>query len=163
MKLYKLFFCLGCVLAISSCTKSNSEYDHNYNPQLGITIPEGFNWSTTKTVKTVINVTDAYNGKFYYNVNIYSESPTSTSMPIASGVANINEPFVRNITIPASASKVYIVESLRNYNGTEDVISTKEGSVSDLANVTLTRSAVTRAAGKQGNTLDYFTDINGND
>lgn len=164
MKIHKFIFGLGCILAISSCTKSNSEYDPNYNPQLGITIPEGFNWSTTKTVKTVINVTDAYNGKFYYNVNIYSESPTSTSMPIASGVANINEPFVRNITIPASASKVYIVESLRNYNGTEDVISTKEVSVSDLANVTLTRSAVTRGYGhNKGNTLDYYTDLKGSD
>ena len=163
MNLQKLVFGLGCILAISSCTKSNSEYDPNYNPQLGISIPDGFNWSTTKTVKTVINVSDTYNGKFYYNVNIYSESPTKTSMPIASGVANINEPFVRNITIPASTSKVYIVESLQNYNGTEDVISTKEVSVSDLANVILTRSAVTRAAGKQGNTLDYMTDLQGSD
>ena len=100
MNLQKLVFGLGCILAISSCTKSNSEYDPNYNPQLGISIPDGFNWSTTKTVKTVINVSDAYNGKFYYNVNIYPESPTETSNPIAFGKANINEPFVRDITIP---------------------------------------------------------------
>lgn len=164
MNLQKLIFGLGCIVVISSCTKSNSEYDPNYNPQLGITFPDGFNWSTTKTVKTVVNVSDAYNGKFYYNVKIYAESPTETSKPIAYGVANINEPFVRNITIPASTSKVYIVESLRNYNGTEDVISTKEVSVSDLANVTLTRSAVTRGGDNSlGNTLDYFTDINGSD
>jgi hypothetical protein len=164
MNLQKLVFGLGCILAISSCTKSNSEYDPNYNPQLGISIPDGFNWSTTKTVKTVINVSDAYNGKFYYNVNIYPESPTETSKPIAFGEANINEPFVRDITIPASVSKVYVVQSLRNYNGTEDIISTKEVSVSDLANVTLTRSAVTRGNGNNiGNTLDYMTDLNGSD
>ena len=68
MGLRKFMFGLGCILAISSCTKSVSEYDPNFNPQLGISIPDGFNWSTTKTVKTVINVSDAYNGKFYMTV-----------------------------------------------------------------------------------------------
>src|SRR5574344_858694 len=143
MKANKLLLGIGCMLTIFSCSKTEDMYNPNYNQELGIQVPDGFNWATTKTVKAVINVNDQYNGKFYYDVNIYSESPTSTSKPLAFGRANIKEPFMQDITIPASLTKVYITESLTYADGTVDLFDTKEVAVSDLGSVAFTR-AMTR-------------------
>jgi hypothetical protein len=124
-------FLLGGIMCLAllttSCTNKDEVYDPNFNQELGITIPEGFTWATTKTVKTVINVNDQYNGKFYYDVSIYGENPASSTKPFIQGKANVNEPFMEDVTIPASLQKVYITESLRYPNGTVGLIDTKEG------------------------------------
>lgn len=144
-------FLLGGIMCLAllttSCANKDEVYDPNFNQELGITIPEGFTWATTKTVKTVINVNDQYNGKFYYDVSIYSENPTSSTKPLIQGKANVNEPFMEDVTIPASLQKVYITESLRYPNGTVGIIDTKEVSVSELSNVSFTRAASTRGNG----------------
>lgn len=165
MKANKLLLGIGCMLTIFSCSKTEDMYNPNYNQELGIQVPDGFNWATTKTVKAVINVNDQYNGKFYYDVNIYSESPTSTSKPLAFGRANIKEPFMQDITIPASLTKVYITESLTYADGTVDLFDTKEVAVSDLGSVAFTRT-MTRGNGNNGSqatTLNKETDLAGAD
>jgi hypothetical protein len=60
-------------------------------------------------------------------VSIYGENPASSTKPFIQGKANVNEPFMEDVTIPASLQKVYITESLRYPNGTVGLIDTKEG------------------------------------
>jgi hypothetical protein len=173
MNAKKIVLVFGCIITLASCSQSDSVYDANYNKDLGIEIPDGFSWSTTKDVKTVVNVNDPYNGKFFYDVAIYSETPTTTSKPLAAGVANANEPFMASFVIPSSVSKVYITESLTDADGTTELIETKEVPVSDLGNVTMTNSsaakAMTRGNGNgngNGNktlVFDYASDLAGCD
>lgn len=114
------------VLALGACQKKDI-YDPNYNPDLGVSVPDDFDWSTTQTLKVNVAVNDEYNGKYYYSVRIYYKEPKDEDVaPVAASArVNKNLPFSQEIVIPATVSKLYISQVFKKADASE-IIVTKE-------------------------------------
>lgn len=125
MKKYVL--CLGLLACIvSSCTSEKDVFDPNYNKELGVVVPEGFEWSTTQSVTVNVAVNDEYNGKYYYAVRVYDKAPAQGVLPIAaSGEVTGEMPFSQKIVIPATVAKLYISQVFKKADASE-VVTTKE-------------------------------------
>lgn len=120
---------LLATLVLGACQKKDI-YDPNYNPELGISVPEGFQWSTTQALTVNVAVNDEYNGKYYYAVRVYDKVPTSGMLPIAaSGEITGEMPFSQRIVIPANVSKLYISQVFKKANA-QEIVTTKEVSIS---------------------------------
>lgn len=106
--------------ALGACQKD--VFDPNYNPELGARVPENFEWSTTKALTVNVDVKDEYNGKYYYAVRVYDKVPGEGVLPVAaSGKVNQDMPFSQKIVIPATVTKLYIAQVLKNANASETV------------------------------------------
>lgn len=114
------------ILALGACQKKDI-YDPNYNPDLGVSVPDDFDWSTTQTLKVNVAVNDEYNGKYYYSVRIYYKEPKDDGVaPVAASArVNKNLPFSQEIVIPATVSKLYISQVFKKADSSE-IIVTKE-------------------------------------
>lgn len=129
----------------------NDVYDPNYNSNLGARVPDNFEWSTTKTLNVNVEVKDEYNGKYYYAVRVYDKAPGDGVLPVAaSSKVNKDLPFSQKIVIPATVSKLYIVQAFKNANGSEvitknELAVTGENITYSFGNSSNTRSASTRA------------------
>lgn len=137
--------------ALGACQKD--AYDPNYNPDLGARVPDNFEWSTTKTLTVNVDVNDEYNGKYFYAVRIYDKAPTEGVLPVAaSGKVNKNMPFSQKIVVPATISKLYIVQAFKKADASEVIIK-KEAAINgeniaySFGNSNGTRSAITRGNG----------------
>lgn len=139
---------MTCVLA--GCKED--VYNPNYNPNLGTNVPENFDWSTTKTLTVNVDVNDEYDGKYYYAVRVYDKTPGEGILPVAaSGKVNKDLPFSQEIVVPATVSKLYIVQAFKKADASE-VITKKEVAISGESvacsfgnsSSTTTRSANTR-------------------
>lgn len=98
------------VLCLTSCTKNSEDiFDTEFNKELNLKIPEGFDWSLTRSVDAVVEAVDDYNGKFNYNIRIYDEDPSinTQAKPIASGFASKDKPFAQNYNFPDSSEIIY--------------------------------------------------------
>ena len=132
--------------ALGACQKD--VFDPNYNPELGARVPENFEWSTTKALTVNVDVKDEYNGKYYYAVRVYDKVPGEGVLPVAaSGKVNQNMPFSQNIVVPATVTKLYIAQVLKNANASETVTMKEvavEGTMIDCSfgSSSKTRSAV---------------------
>ena len=57
--IWSVFFIL--VLCLTSCTKNSEDiFDTEFNKELNLKIPEGFDWSLTRSVDAVIEAVDDY-------------------------------------------------------------------------------------------------------
>lgn len=112
---------LLAMFALGACQKKDI-YDPNYNPELGVSVPEDFDWSTTKTLTVNVEVNDEYNGKRLYFVRLYLKNPKDGGLPIVNEKANMDILFSEKIVIPASTNKLYIEQSFINANAVETVI-----------------------------------------
>src|SRR5690606_34097412 len=67
-----------------------------------IVIPEGFNWSTMRTVDLNVEVDDQYNGKYLYTVELYGTHPffDEKAAMLGKGVAKKGNNFVFSPTVP---------------------------------------------------------------
>lgn len=121
-----LLLATGIVWLLSACNFEKEVYDPNFNKELGVSIPEGFEWSTTQKLTVNVEVNDEYNGKYYYAVRIYDKKPSEGVLPVAaSGEVTGDMPFSREIVIPSTVSKLYIAQVFKNSDATE-VVSMKE-------------------------------------
>lgn len=120
---------IGVLLAaftLSACHEKGDIYDPNYNPDFGVSVPDDFDWSTTKTLTVNVEVDDLYNGKYYYAVRVYDKVPNEGVLPVAaSGEVTGDMPFSQEIVVSSDVTKLYIVQSFKNANATEYVV-TKE-------------------------------------
>lgn len=122
----KVLYLALIVLAVIGCTSEKDVFDPNYNKELGMTIPEGFEWSTTQAVMVNVAVNDEYNGKYYYAVRIYDRAPAPGILPVAAAKEVTGEmPFSQRIVIPATVSKLYVSQVFKQANAKE-VVTTRE-------------------------------------
>lgn len=120
------------VCMFSACQKD--VYDPNYNPNLEASVPENFDWSTTKTLNVNVEVKDEYDGKYNYAVRIYDKTPGEGVLPVAaSSKVNKDMPFSQEIVVPATVTKLYIVQAFKKADASE-VISKQEVAV-DRGNI----------------------------
>jgi LruC domain-containing protein len=107
-------FMLTAGALLVGCNQDNSAYDPSTgeinNPMSSITIPDGFNFSTTKVVKATVKVNDQFNGKSNYGVYLYGDDPASTTVPtpLATGNAKSGTNFTASITVPAASKYLYV-------------------------------------------------------
>lgn len=109
------------LFALSACQKKDI-YDPNYNPDLGVSVPDDFDWSTTKSLTVNVEVNDEYNGKRLYFVRVYIKNPKDGGLPLANEKANMDLPFSEKIVIPLSVDKLYIEQCFINANAVETVV-----------------------------------------
>lgn len=138
---------MACML--NSCQKD--VHDPNYNPNLNARVPDNFEWSTTKTMDVNVEVKDEYNGKYYYAVRVYDKTPGEGVLPVAaSGKVNKDLPFSQKIVVPATVSKLHIVQAFKKADGSE-VITQQEVAIDgqnlacSFGNSSIMRNAITRA------------------
>lgn len=119
------------MFVLASCMEKDI-YDPNYSPEFGVSVPENFSWSTTKSLTVNVEVNDEYNGKYYYAVRVYDKDPASAAnvLPIAA-LAKVNKDlsFSQKIVIPATVSKLYIAQVFKNADASEKVV-TQEVAIS---------------------------------
>lgn len=152
--IWSVFFIL--VLCLTSCTKNSEDiFDTEFNKELNLKIPEGFDWSLTRSVDAVVEAVDDYNGKFNYNIRIYDEDPSinTQAKPIASGFASKDKPFAQKIIISQIAQKLYIKQTLNDPSGVEIDIASSTVDVNNISSVKLSRASISRANNKLGQTL----------
>lgn len=139
---------MACVFA--SC--QNDAYDPNYNPELGARVPDNFDWSTTKALTVNVDVNDEYNGKYYYAVRVYDKAPGEGVLPVAaSGKVNKDLPFSQKIVVPATVTKLYIVQVFKNADASE--VTTKKEVAIDGESLTCSfgHSSTMRSVSTRGN------------
>lgn len=113
---------LLAILILSACHDKEGVYDPNYNPELDVSVPDGFDWSTTQTVTVNVEVNDEYNGKRLYYVRVYIMNPKDGGLPIVNEKSNMDIPFSEEIVIPVSVKTLYIEQCFMKANATEVVI-----------------------------------------
>ncbi len=102
-------------LALTGCSKD--VYDPTIVPitkpqenPIQIDAPQGFSWSTLRTLRVDAAVKDEFNGAYSYLVEIFVTNPAiyPDATPIAVGVANSKANYVTEITIPVTTDRLYI-------------------------------------------------------
>ena len=104
MKSLKLVrFALGAGMMLATfvgCVDDNKDlYDPTItadNP-LDITAPDGFDWSTTNTIRLSVEANDEYSGQYYYTIEVFDNNPIASNDSIASlakGTATKGQSFV---------------------------------------------------------------------
>lgn len=109
----------AAVTLFTACNNTDDLYNPNWNGELGVIVPENFDWSTTQTLNVRVDVKDEHHGKYNYHVGIYTESPTDGVLPVSVGIAKSGMPFDAAITIPATVNKLYITQTLYHSDGTK--------------------------------------------
>ena len=76
----------------------------------GVTVPEGFNWSTIKTGELSVKVDDRYNGQYFYQVEVYDANPIiyRDAGLLAKGVAKKGQDWVGSLSLPTALETVYV-------------------------------------------------------
>lgn len=125
---------IGVLLAtftLSACHEKGDIYDPNYNPDFGVSVPDDFDWSTTKTLTVNVEVDDEHDGKYLYFVRVYIVNPKDGGLPIASDKSNMDLPFSEEIVIPVSVKKLYVEQCFMKANATE-IIRIQEVAIDDV-------------------------------
>lgn len=119
MKSLKLVrFALGAGMMLATfvgCVDDNKDlYDPTItavNP-LDITAPDGFDWSTTNTIRLSVEANDEYSGQYYYTIEVFDNNPIASAADsissLAKGVAKSGQPFVSSVTIAKSTTDLFI-------------------------------------------------------
>jgi LruC domain-containing protein len=120
MKSLKLVrFALGAGMMLATfvgCVDDNKDlYDPTItadNP-LDITAPDGFDWSTTNTIRLSVEANDEYNGQYDYIIEVFDNNPIASAADsissLAKGVAKSGHPFVLSaVTIAKSTTDLFI-------------------------------------------------------
>lgn len=77
----------------------------------GSGIDDSFNGETSLKTKLTVNVTDRYNGKYYYTVEVFTEDPgiSADARLITGGKCNSKMPFEDHILIPKVLKYIVVV------------------------------------------------------
>ncbi|PWG81681.1 LruC domain-containing protein [Pararcticibacter amylolyticus] len=110
MKRLLLLAGIAGIIATSSCKKEGSGPSAETSLE-DITVPEGFNWATTKAVKFNISVTDSRFGNAVHSVAIYDANPSNGGSLISSGNATLVAPFIEKINLTSALEEVYVVKT----------------------------------------------------
>lgn len=111
---FTLFYFIGLILFLGSCTKMDDLYKGAENQEStlfdgDVVLPEAFNWESSKAVDVHIAVDDNYNGKYFYRVELYDADPKLTSANIlGAGVAKLGQDYTDKIMVPTAAKYVYV-------------------------------------------------------
>ncbi len=116
----KLFLASSMILSmacITACVDDNKElYDPTYqtpNPMEDISAPEGFDWSSTNSIKFSVEVGDEFDGQYYYTVEVLDKNPleATTENPckvLSKGVAKKGEPYQTEVVASKDISYLYV-------------------------------------------------------
>ena len=98
-----------------------------------IVIPEGFNWSTMRTVDLNVEVDDQYNGKYLYTVELYGTHPffDEKAAMLGKGVAKKGNNFVFSPTVPTDLETIFVKQV--DPTGREKVTATSIGGTTSIA------------------------------
>lgn len=116
LKLVRFALSAGMMLAtLVGCVDDNKDlYDPTItadNP-LDITAPDGFDWSTTNTIRLSVEANDEYNGQYDYIIEVFDNNPIASAADsissLAKGVAKSGHPFVLSVTIAKSTTDLFI-------------------------------------------------------
>lgn len=142
-----IIWLIGAMFVLTACHEKDI-YDPNYNPDLGVSVPDDFDWSTTKTLIVNVEVNDEHDGKYLYFVRIYIVNPKDGGLPLASDKSNMDLPFSEEVVIPVSVKKLYIEQCFMKANATE-MITIKEVTIdSDVVNYSFKGLAKSGMSGK---------------
>lgn len=156
-------FLVSSACILSSCNSEKDIYDPNYNSKLNVTIPEGFEWSTTQKVTVNVEVNDEYDGKYYYAVRVYDKAPAEGVLPVAaSGEVTGDMPFSQDVVIPATVSKLYIAQVFKNANASE-VVTMKEVAINGpVIDCSFGASSKSRSiVSSRGDSYSNYTELTG--
>ena len=116
LKLVRFALSAGMMLAtFVGCVDDNKDlYDPTItadNP-LDITAPDGFDWSTTNTIRLSVEANDEYSGQYYYTIEVFDNNPIASAADsissLAKGVAKSGQPFVSSVTIAKPIANLFI-------------------------------------------------------
>lgn len=145
---------MACIF--SACQKD--VYDPNYNPNLEASVPENFDWSTTKALNVNVEVKDEYDGKYNYTVRIYDKTPGEGVLPVAaSSKVNKDMPFSQEIVVPATATKLYIVQAFKKADASEVI--NKQEVAADKGNISFSFGSAQSKSSSSTRASDDATEL----
>ncbi len=76
----------------------------------GITVPDGFDWSLLKSGNLAVKVDDRFNGRYFYQVEVYDANPlfNMDAKLLAKGVAKQSQDWIGSINLPSDLETVYV-------------------------------------------------------
>lgn len=106
---------IGAILTFTSCEQDY--YDPSRQEGTGsslfgdsITVPANFDWSTMQSGTLLVKVDDRYNGKFYYQVEIFDANPIffHDAQLLAKGVAKQGKDWTVYLNLSTELSRIYV-------------------------------------------------------
>ena len=153
---------IGAILTFTSCEQDY--YDPSRQEGTGsslfgdsITVPANFDWSTMQSGTLLVKVDDRYNGKFYYQVEIFDANPIffQDAQLLAKGVAKQGHDLRVSLDLPTELTRIYVRQVSPVRQGVVKVVdlSNKNMSVDFSSSQSVqTRSAYTSNASSQEST-----------
>ena len=82
----------------------------NYPLGKDIVAPEGFDWKMTSEVQLSVDVTDLYDARYDYLIEVFPQDPTGNPdlLPMAAGYANTGKTYKTTIVLPDTYTTVYL-------------------------------------------------------
>ena len=82
----------------------------NYPLGKDIVAPEGFDWKMTSEVQLSVDVTDLYDARYDYLIEVFPQDPTGNPdlLPMAAGYANAGKTYKTTIVLPDTYTTVYL-------------------------------------------------------
>ncbi len=109
-KVYRAFFLLtASVVVMTGCVRNT--IDDTLPAEIeGLNVPATFNWSSLVEPTLTVIPEDAYDGLYYYLVEVFDGNPVidSTAVLLAKGVAKKDHPFETTLTKPTRSSVLYV-------------------------------------------------------
>jgi hypothetical protein len=123
MKTNLVTIILLAVIMFASCKKPSENGDSiTAKATSDITVPMGFTWESSRTIKFKVNVTDArYIGALYV-VSIYDGNPNAGAHLLAKGSATVLAPFTTSVYLSKQLTEVYIVKHSPDNTKTTKII-----------------------------------------
>jgi LruC domain-containing protein len=97
-----------------------------------VSVPAGFDWSTTRSVDVNVQVDDQYNGAYYYTVELFDANPLfdENANLLGKGVAKKNSNFTVKVALPTAVETLYVQQT--DPTGREKVTATSLGENSTI-------------------------------
>jgi LruC domain-containing protein len=78
-----------------------------------VSVPAGFDWSTTRSVDVSVQVDDQYNGSYYYTVELFDANPLfdENANLVGKGVAKKNSNFTARVALPTAVETLYVQQT----------------------------------------------------
>ncbi|WP_298651202.1 LruC domain-containing protein [uncultured Proteiniphilum sp.] len=91
----------------------------------GVTVPAGFDWATIKAGKLTVTVDDRFNGKYYYQVEVFDTNPIFSPQArlLAKGVAKQGQNWVGAVDFPSDLEAVYVRQTSPTGQGVVKTVS----------------------------------------
>lgn len=115
----KIKFAYTALLFIALLTSCSEQDYYDPNSQVipdelsDLTVPSGFDWTTSSNISVNLDVNDQYDGLYYYQLEVFNQNPiiSPNASLLAKGLAKKNEPFKAKVTYAKSDSILYVQET----------------------------------------------------